>query len=166
MSTSLPSPPNRLAAGSAPLTSLSVIVSLPPSPNTWMRAVLATVGVPPATATAPPLTRIWPAALRLTVIELSRLSPLTDRVPALNDAVVAALAGELATASRPAVSAVPASSRRVRLAFIGGLLRIGVTGPKTPESAGLFPAQYERGRPSTFVATKLVTRLLETGATL
>ena len=33
--------------GSAPLASLSVMVSLPPWPNTWISAVLATVGVPP-----------------------------------------------------------------------------------------------------------------------
>ena len=33
--------------GSAPLASLSVMVSLPPWPNTWIRLVLATVGVPP-----------------------------------------------------------------------------------------------------------------------
>ena len=66
--TSLPAPPNRLAFGSAPLTSLSVTVSLPPRPKTWMSEVLATVGVPPTTAMAPPLTRILPAASRLTVI--------------------------------------------------------------------------------------------------
>ena len=50
---------------------------------------LATVGVPPVTATAPPLTRSWPAALRLTVMLLSRLSPKTVNVPALKDAVTA-----------------------------------------------------------------------------
>ena len=44
---SLPSPPKRLAAGRAPLVSLSVMVSLPPRPKTWMSVVLATVGVPP-----------------------------------------------------------------------------------------------------------------------
>ena len=79
VSTSLPAPPNRFAFGSAPLTSLSVITSLPPCPKAWMSEVLATVGVPPATVTAPPLTRIWPAALRLIVIELSRLSPNTEQ---------------------------------------------------------------------------------------
>ena len=70
------------ARGRAPFASFSVMVSLPPWPNTWIRAVLATVGVPPVTATAPPLTRIWPAALRLTSMVLSRLSPKTVRVPA------------------------------------------------------------------------------------
>ena len=47
--------------------SLSVMVSLPPWPNTWIRLVFATVGVPPMTGTAPPLTRMLPAALRLIV---------------------------------------------------------------------------------------------------
>ena len=37
-------------------------------------------------------TRIWPAALRLIVTLLSRLSPVTLSVPALNDAVTAACA--------------------------------------------------------------------------
>ena len=44
--------------------------------------MLATVGVPPEIATAPPLTRMVPAALRLTVMVLSRQSPKTVRVPA------------------------------------------------------------------------------------
>ena len=35
---SLPAPPNRLAAGSAPLLSLSVMMSSPPWPNTWIIA--------------------------------------------------------------------------------------------------------------------------------
>ena len=43
------------------------MMSLPPWPKTWIRLVLATVGVPPRIGTAPPLTRILPAALRLTV---------------------------------------------------------------------------------------------------
>ena len=60
--------------------------------------VLATVGVPPMTATAPPLTRILPAASRLIAIVLSRLSPITVSTPALNVAVVAALAGTLVAA--------------------------------------------------------------------
>ena len=67
MRVSLPAPPKRFARGSAPLASLSVIVSLPPWPKTWISAVFATGGVPPVTATAPPLTRMVPAALRLTV---------------------------------------------------------------------------------------------------
>ena len=41
--------------------------------------VLATVGVPPVTATAPPLMRIVPAASRLSVMVLSRLSPKAVR---------------------------------------------------------------------------------------
>ena len=93
--------------------------------------MLATVGVPPITATAPPLTRMFPAALRLTAMLLSRLSPLTDSTPALNVAVVAALAaGAPAAASRPAVSAVPASSRRVLLAFMTSSFGFGVTAPR------------------------------------
>ena len=67
--------------GSAPLVSLSVTTSLPPWPNTWISAVLATVGVPPVTATAPPFTRIFPAASRLTVIVLSSASPNTVSCP-------------------------------------------------------------------------------------
>ena len=94
VSTSLPAPPNRFAAGSAPLVSLSVTVSWPPRPNVWIRAVLATVGVPPTTAIAPPLTRILPAASREIVIELSAPSPKTLSTPVLgvNVAVVAAFA--------------------------------------------------------------------------
>ena len=69
--TSLPAPPNRFARGSAPLTSLRVITSLSPRPKTRISAVLATVGVPPTTATAPPLTRILPAALRLIAMLLA-----------------------------------------------------------------------------------------------
>ena len=48
-----------------------------------MRLVLATVGVPPWTTTAPPLTRIVPAALRLTVTALLRESAITDSRPVL-----------------------------------------------------------------------------------
>ena len=85
VSVSLPAPPNRLAAGSAPLASLSVIESLPPWPKTWITAVLATVAWPPATATAPPLTSMVPAASRLTVMVLLRLSPNTDSKPAAGE---------------------------------------------------------------------------------
>ena len=92
----MPAPPNMFARGSAPLASLRVIVSLPPRPNTWISAVLATVGVPPKTGTAPPLTRIAPAALRLISIVLAALSPNTLSVPLLKVAVVAALADWLA----------------------------------------------------------------------
>ena len=88
--------------------------------------MLATVGVPPTTATAPPLTRIVPAALREIVIELSALSPRTVSTPVLgvNVAVVAALAVAAVAASRPAASAVPASSRRA--ARRAALFRPGV----------------------------------------
>ncbi len=48
---------------------------------------MATVGVPPWTATAPPLTRILPAASRLTVMVLSRLSPNTVSTPVLGENV-------------------------------------------------------------------------------
>ena len=74
--------------------------------------MLATVGVPPMTATAPPFTRILPAASRLIVIELLRLSPDTLSVPELNVAVVAALAVTLDAASTPTASAAPVSTRR------------------------------------------------------
>ena len=46
------------------------------------QAVLATVGVPPRIATAPPLTRIVPAASRLTVMVLSMASPMMLSMPA------------------------------------------------------------------------------------
>ncbi len=111
---SFPVPPNRLARGSAPLAWLSVIVSLPPRPNTWIKLVLATVGEPPTTWTAPPLTRSWPAALRLISMLLSRPSPKTVSTPALalNVAVTAALACWLAAHMTPAPIAVPTNSRR------------------------------------------------------
>src|SRR5688572_282369 len=54
-----------------------------------MRDVLATVGVPPGTATAPPLTRICPAALRLIVTLLSRLSPNVESTPLLKEPTTA-----------------------------------------------------------------------------
>src|SRR5262245_55608799 len=54
-----------------------------------MSEVLATVGVPPVIETAPPLTRISPAALRLTTMELFRASPRTVNVPAEKVAVTA-----------------------------------------------------------------------------
>src|SRR5262249_30452161 len=47
--------------------------------------VLATVGVPPSTETAPPLTKICPAALRLMVVVPSPLSSNTDSKPALGE---------------------------------------------------------------------------------
>ena len=81
MSVSLPSPPNSWAEGSAPLVSSSEIVSSPPWPNTWISVVLATVGWPPSMDTAPPLTRICPAALRLIVMVLPSLSPISVSKP-------------------------------------------------------------------------------------
>ena len=110
---SLSAPPNRWAAGSAPLVSSRLSTSLPASPKTRICEVLATVGVPPATVTPPSLTRILPAASRLTWMLFAVLSPITVSTPALNVAVVAALAGTLVTAIAPAPIAVPASSRRV-----------------------------------------------------
>jgi hypothetical protein len=81
VSTSLPAPPNSWAAGSAPLDSSSEIVSLPPLPNTWIVAVLATVAVPPLTGTVPPFTKICPAASRLVTMVLSTSSPVSDSKP-------------------------------------------------------------------------------------
>jgi hypothetical protein len=93
---------------------------------------LATVGVSPATVTAPLFTSSFPAALRLIVIELSRLSPVTVRSPALNVAVMAACAGALVPAATPAPSTRPASRRRPArrrrlraLAFMVSPLRAG-----------------------------------------
>src|SRR5262245_19348159 len=56
-----------------------------------MSATLATVAVPPETATAPLLTRIVPAASRLSVIVFAAPSPNTVSRPApeLNDATTA-----------------------------------------------------------------------------
>jgi hypothetical protein len=102
---SLPAPPNRLAAGSAPLLSLSVMMSSPPWPNAWISLVLATVAVPPLTATAPPFTRIVPAALRLNVIVLLRLSPNVDRICEVGEKVaVMAIVVPLDAASDYAVA--------------------------------------------------------------
>src|SRR5262245_6668904 len=122
---SLPTPPKMFAFGSAPAVSLSVTVSLPPWPNTWINAVLATVGEPPITGTAPPLTRMLPAALRLIVMVLFRLSPKTVSVPldGKNDAVVAAPAALLNPMSVQALIAAPISNQRsIRLRFrrVGG----------------------------------------------
>jgi diketogulonate reductase-like aldo/keto reductase len=48
----------------------------------WIRLVFATVGVPPALVMAPSLTRILPAALRLTSTLLPSVSPVTLSWPA------------------------------------------------------------------------------------
>jgi hypothetical protein len=59
---SLPLPLMRKARGRAPFDSSSSSESLLAKPKASIRLVLATVGVPPCTTTAPPLTRIVPAA--------------------------------------------------------------------------------------------------------
>jgi len=147
--TSLPAPPNRLARGSAPLTSLIVTVSLPPWPKTWMREVLATVGVPPATVMAPPLTRSLPAASRLTVMLLPALSPSTLSVPLLNVATVAALALTVVPARAPTASRAEVSSRRarrrrpwVRLGPISYSFEGGEVLSRTPDSGRLFRSGF------------------------
>ena len=130
-------PPNRFAAGSAPLTSLSVIVSLPPRPKTWIVEVLATVGVPPMTATAPPLTRMLPgrvAADRDVVVEAVAVD--RQHAGAERGGGGRAARARSAAASRPAVSAVPASSRRVLLAFIRSSFGFGVTAPRRRSRPG------------------------------
>ena len=78
---SLPVPPKRFALGKAPFASLSVSVSLPAPPTTEITRVLATVGLPNLTATAPPFTSMRPAASRLITMELSCESPTTVRTP-------------------------------------------------------------------------------------
>ena len=102
----------------------TIVVVMPSRPDTWIRLVLATVGVPPMTVIAPPLTRILPAASRLIVIELLLLSPSTVRVPvpALNVAVVAAFAAALVPASAPTESAATASRRRRASSAVGTAL--------------------------------------------
>src|SRR5687768_7265753 len=74
-----------------------------------MREVLATVGVPPSTATAPPLIRIVPAALRLKVTVLPRPSPKTDRRPTPGRKVAV-----IAMVSSQGGSAAPARRCRAR----------------------------------------------------
>ena len=56
---SLPSPPNRLRSGQRAVGLVESDRVVAAWPNTWISVVLATVGVPPVTATAPPLTRIF-----------------------------------------------------------------------------------------------------------
>src|SRR5262245_34803838 len=57
------------------------MTSAPPRPASWIWVVFATLGVPPTIGTAPPLMRMAPAASRLTVIVLSRLSPVAVNRP-------------------------------------------------------------------------------------
>ena len=96
--------------------------------------MLATVAVPPRTGTAPPLTRIFPAASRLIVIVLLALSPKTLSVPLANVAVTAALAGTAVAANSPTASATPTSRRRAPCS----LLLTSVDA-----DAGMFPLQTE-----------------------
>src|SRR5262245_7774257 len=115
-----------MACGSAPFASFSVIVSWPPCPKAWMVAVLAMVAVPPVMATAPPLTRSWPAALRVISMVLFEASPNTLSVCALAryDAVTAGMS-RVSSDSRPwsketgSASGVDASraASDVRVAF-------------------------------------------------
>src|SRR5205085_1935220 len=121
VSTSLPAPPNRRAAGRAPLASFRLRASLPPWPKTWTVAVLATVGAPPVTATAPPLTRIAPAAVRLTTMVLFRASPKTDKTPAPH------------RRSHPLEGADPAGVTGSRKFFFGPA---GVRGDVRPSETG------------------------------
>ena len=110
---SLPAPPSRFAPGSAPFASLRATTSSPPRPKTRTSDVLATVGVPPRTATAPLFTRIFPAVSRLITIELPAPSPNTDSTPELNVPAVAALAAGLAAKAAATPRTIPASSLRV-----------------------------------------------------
>jgi hypothetical protein len=86
-------------------------VSLPALPKTEIDVVLATVGVPPLTGTAPPLTRMFPAASRLTEMALSTALPFTVRTPAANEAETPFTAFGAACAGRPAMPIVPAPTR-------------------------------------------------------
>src|SRR5436190_20773984 len=76
-----------------------------------MSAVFATVGVPPKTLTAPPLTRIFPAALRLMVILLSRLSPNTLKTPAVGKNV-AVTAGKMRSCKDSTLGVKPCACGR------------------------------------------------------
>ena len=73
-------------------------------------AVLATVGIPPWMATAPPLTRMVPAALRLTSMVLLAAAPMIISVCAagIKDAVTASI-------SRGSMGSKPETNRAVRL---------------------------------------------------
>jgi hypothetical protein len=118
--------------------------------------VLATVGVPPTAAIAPPFTRILPAASRLITIELLLASPKTDSTPELKVAVVAALAAGLAANVAATPRTIPASSlchadRRppLLLAFImfdsPGCRLVGeriAHASKDTEDAWLFPRPF------------------------
>ena len=71
----------------APLLSSSERVSLPPRPKICTFATLATVGVPPCTLTAPPLTSSEPAVSRLTTMVLSCASPRIVKLPGREECV-------------------------------------------------------------------------------
>ena len=141
-------PPKRLARGSAPLVSSRTITSLPDWPNTWMSAVLATVGVPPRDGDR-------------AVVHEDR----AGRVAADRDRVGAAVAEdgehaigkrrggrrarrELAASSAPAVPAVPMSSQRA------ARRRPRVIGVSIVESfhVGCIGAQFARRRADRFAA--------------
>lgn len=124
VSESLPAPPNRSALGSAPLDSSKVILSLPACPNTLINAVLATVGVPPRTVTAPPFTRMLPAALRLIVIVLGSASPKTVNWP--DDGLKLAVTAGVRRVSR---HSKPGRKRA------GRIDRFGRLPPRRPKSA-------------------------------
>ena len=67
------------------------------------------------TATAPPLTRIWPAALRLTTMLLPRLSPNTVRTPVADEnEAVTAMGSSNWVAKNPVYNAGSASPEGAR----------------------------------------------------
>lgn len=142
VSVSLPAPPNRFAAGIAPLLSSMVMMSLPSRPKAWISLVLATVAGPPLTATAPPLTTIVPPALRPSTIVLFMPVPRTERIPAEKFAVTAMCASRLRDCRNG-----PAVSRRFRDAAGEWQTRSSVGrkgGSGLTEGFGLPPVSLER----------------------
>ena len=139
-------------------------MSLPPWPKTWISDVLATVGVPPTTAIAPPLTRIRPAASRLTVIELLAAVADHGQHAALNVAVVAAFAGTLvdrqgaggehAAGEQPARRTTPALGSCVHRYSLRGDWEHA---PQTPLASRKFPEQLAESRlPAAAPAARIV----------
>ena len=82
VSVSLPAPPNRLAPGSAPFDSSSVRVSLPALAEHLDQAGVGDSGGAALDRHGAAVDENVPAALRLVVIVLSRLSPNSDSMPA------------------------------------------------------------------------------------